>query len=179
MSLPHAFSPLKNNSSSQACAVNRKFNKDLKTTDKPIPCYHATSNVIRACNDGLKTRSELREKGIPVAGLGGGTDKLISFTTNKKTARIIASELKRVIKIARGDITWDKISEILEEDELPKSSGYTNGKELWKSKLVLGTFLFNENVSFSDRTEETESSYFNELRKKSPSFRAERLQGCL
>jgi 5'(3')-deoxyribonucleotidase len=82
--------------------------------DKQIPAhepfeymYHATSNLPAIMRDGFKTRTEL---GSPT-GLGGGPSHLISFTSNPKIAKGIASSLKTAVRIAKGDMTFDDVAQ--------------------------------------------------------------------
>ena len=88
--------------------------REKQPIDKQIPAhepfeymYHATSNLPAIMRDGFKTRTEL---GSPT-GMGGGPSHLISFTSNPKIAKGIASSLKTAVRIAKGDMTFDDVAQ--------------------------------------------------------------------
>jgi hypothetical protein len=52
--------------------------------------------------------------------LGGGSEKLVSFTHDLKIARGLAKDIQTMIHIARGNITLDNIRDYLDKyDNIP------------------------------------------------------------
>lgn len=105
--------------------------------------YHATSNLPAILRDGFKTRADL---GSP-AGMGGGPSHLISFTSNPKIAKTIASALKTAVRIAKGEMTFDDVAQkykrlgIIDEEDIDKSKRqYSNPAEnaFYLFRLALG-----------------------------------------
>lgn len=78
-------------------------------TFKPLPAtlYHVTTAKSRIESEGIKTRWELRQ-GLG-AGLGGGTDKSISFTSDYNIAKGIYDNLLIARKVASGEMTLQKL----------------------------------------------------------------------
>lgn len=73
---------------------------DKNTGDLPETLYHATTAATPVEEVGLKSREELNQSFG--AGLGGGDDDTISFTTDRELAEVIASTIKLGRRVARG-----------------------------------------------------------------------------
>jgi hypothetical protein len=77
---------------------------------KPLPptLYHVTTNATAVTSGGLKTRQELlmQEGGT---GLGGGTDKAISFTDDMGTAQAIRSAMLEAIRALNNTLTVEQM----------------------------------------------------------------------
>lgn len=91
---------------------------DNPTSFKPLPqkLYHVTTSASAIYSEGLRTRHELAmDKGG--TGLGGGTDKAISFTTDLITASGIYRAIIEAIRVLNGKITVEKLIEMAEKGE--------------------------------------------------------------
>ena len=107
-------------------SIRDKFNAELKQCrdfnrpkDDGIPLptlYHATPNVMGVCKDGLLPRCDLDG----VCGLGGGTDKLVSFTTDSSVAVDIAKDFQTAVKIANGSLDFANYCDYLNEHDTAK-----------------------------------------------------------
>ncbi len=93
--------------------------------------YHASSNATAIMREGFKTKKEL---GKPT-GLGGGSDTLVSFTSNPKIAKSIASALRMAVRIAKGELSVDDVADkykrfgvIDDEDIQTSKKGYSDPK---------------------------------------------------
>ena len=80
---------------------------DKNTGDLPETLYHATTAATPVEEVGLKSREELNQSFG--AGLGGGDDDTISFTTDRELAEVIASTIKLGRRVARGEVTVDDL----------------------------------------------------------------------
>jgi hypothetical protein len=79
-----------------------------------VPLYHATTNLPAVIQSGYLRAGGGQESG----GLGGGRDKVVSFTTNYDDALLIMRELIRMGEVARGDESLpDLIHRYAMEDE--------------------------------------------------------------
>jgi hypothetical protein len=124
--------------------VCRDYHKDV-IGEHPTELYHGTSDIVGVCKDGLLPREEL-----PCisgrCGLGGGVSDLISFTSDKDTAFVIADEIENLMRIARGTYTWDNIKEKrIQRDTLYKkdASSKARRKEMEKTTKN-GTWLWEK-----------------------------------
>ena len=114
---------------------------------QPLPAelYHATTALSQVMESGLKTRAELNDE----AGLGGGTDNTISFTTDQALAERIAETLAEAGEVARGDITFDDLMARADEagfgDRIREMPGfdkyvahvkYSNAPGLWDAEGI-------------------------------------------
>jgi RNA:NAD 2'-phosphotransferase (TPT1/KptA family) len=72
---------------------------------KPLPpvLYHVTTAAGKVMAEGLKTRWEIGQQ--LGRGLGGGTDKAISFTADPKVAEDIQSAIVAAIRVTKGEFT--------------------------------------------------------------------------
>lgn len=78
----------------------------------PITLYHTTVNIDRVCNEGLKS-IDAQEPKHRKSGIGGGHDRIISFTYDKNYAYSIAQDMKTLSKIANNILTPNNICEYL------------------------------------------------------------------
>ena len=83
--------------------------------------YHATVNLDGVCNLGLRTDEELRglkiegklKWGSTPTGIGGAGSVWISTTANPEKARDFVTDLKTIVRIAKGDFDFDTIKDHL------------------------------------------------------------------
>jgi hypothetical protein len=83
----------------------------LDKADIPDTLYHVTTNASAVEGSGY-----LRGQNAD-AGLGGGQEDGVSFTTDLTDAKVIQRELKRAVEIARGDHSIESIERFAREDE--------------------------------------------------------------
>lgn len=83
----------------------------LDKADLPDTLYHVTTNATAVEGSGY-----LRGQNAD-AGLGGGQEDGVSFTTDLTDAKVIQRELKRAVEIARGEHEIESIERFAREDE--------------------------------------------------------------
>lgn len=105
-----------------------------KVEEFSVPLFHATTDKAGVCAEGLKPRCELEQK----CGLGGGPDDTVSFTTNPKLAKDIALDLQTMVGIANGTLTFDNITEWLDQQDKKVGMTITPSK-LW-NKVIRGEY---------------------------------------
>ena len=91
----------------------------IEKKDLPDTLYHVT-----VAGPAIESSGELRGQRND-AGLGGGQDDGVSFTTSKSDADVIQRELKRAVEIARGEKGVDHLLQFAAEDE--KAAGLPPG----------------------------------------------------
>jgi hypothetical protein len=76
---------------------------------QPLPpvLYHVTTNKEAVIRDGLKSRSELKQRSGK--GLGGGDSETISFTTDPEVAKDIYNAIMEGRKVATGELTIEEM----------------------------------------------------------------------
>lgn len=84
----------------------------------PQTLYHVTTNAPAVLKDGLKSRDELGQGWGH--GLGGGSSKSISFTTDLKTARGIYRGIMEAHAVASGKLTVEKMIELAKSGQAAK-----------------------------------------------------------
>ena len=107
--------------------------KDQIPSHEPFEIlYHASSNVPALLSSGFKTRTEL----VKATGLGGGPSDLVSFTSNPRIAKSIASALRMAVRIAKGELSVDDVANkykrfgVVDDEDIQRSKkDYSNPKE--------------------------------------------------
>ena len=79
------------------------------TKDREV-LYHATVAGDAILSQGFKTRKEIGK-----GALGGGPDDVISFTADPEIAKAIAVALVEVIRIAKGQITFETVMQMAKQ----------------------------------------------------------------
>lgn len=102
---------------------------DKPESFKPLPpkLYHVTTHASGVYSGGLKSRYELlmREGGT---GLGGGSDKSISFTTDLLTASGIYKAIMEAIHVLTGKLTVQQMIQMAEKGD--------GAQRPWISELI-------------------------------------------
>jgi len=109
-----------------------EFFYGVKVTKHELPeeLYHVTTHL----SDVLRSKMLVAQATMKAGGLGGGGIPGVSFTKSFDDAKLIARELKRVVKISKGMVNEDIIKEWVKEDEkianLPEGSLMPAFKEM-------------------------------------------------
>jgi SPP1 gp7 family putative phage head morphogenesis protein len=93
--------------------------KPLDIKELPKEIYHVTTAADKVDKSGVLLGQHAD------AGLGGGTEDGVSFTSSKSDADLIQRELLRSVKIAKGSLGIDDFPSIAREDE--KIAGLPEG----------------------------------------------------
>lgn len=78
--------------------------------------YHVTVNLGSILSSGFKSRDDLGGDNQAVLGLGGGVSDALSFTADIEIARAIADSLREVVHIAHGDLSYEDILVMAQQD---------------------------------------------------------------
>lgn len=102
---------------------------DVPEIHHVTPLFHATNRLNEVIEEGLKPRCEHQNK----CGLGNPGNEMISFTYSLDYASLIADETKRFARIARGDINWENIKNLVGSDTITR--GGSTGLDVWDKEI--------------------------------------------